>query len=340
MPKIALCHGTRPEQVKLAPVAAALRAQGAEVLEYDTVQSPDLGFHPEGIAGGIIWNGGLVRGVSGVLPAFRLWLENHAPVDAVLVQGDTATAFACALTAFLEGVPVGHVEAGLRTYASEPFPEEAFRRMIGALASWHFCPDAASRVNLVREGVNAGLHVTGNPVIDTLDPWRTRFKVLVTLHRRENWGVRILRALSLLDGWNGDGEKTVTAIRHPNWKSWMAPDALEDIYYIDFCEPLGREEMLDVLCGVDLVVTDSGGLQEEAAALGIPCFVLRTATERKALERVGAVTVIDPDSHDALWNALETEYRKRTAYGTRGVSAKIASILLENLTPKEATDAA
>jgi UDP-N-acetylglucosamine 2-epimerase (non-hydrolysing) len=336
--RIVIARGTRPEVTKTQSVITALEAAGAEVLIWDSAQSPDL---TGANSRGIIWGDGLVRGIAGALPSFRDWLRAQQPVAAVLVQGDTATAFACALTAFLEGVPVGHIEAGLRTYAAEPFPEEAFRRMIAALARWHFCPDERAAENLMNErgwsGYSAylselqqheGVFVTGNPLIDTLPA--KPLKLLVTLHRRENWGDRISDALLTIDRFAYASGACVTVIRHPNWRQALQID-FESLRTVFVSEPVSHERLLEWLEESDLVVTDSGGLQEEAAHYGVPCLVLRSATERTALEACGAVKVIDPDREEELLEALQAEARKRTCYGDGTAGEQIATILLKEL---------
>lgn len=324
----------------MTPVVDALEAAGAEVLTYDSCQSPDL---TGSVPNGVIWNDGPLRGIAGTLPAFRDWLRAKQP-QAVLVQGDTATAFACALTAWLEGIPVGHVEAGLRTYASEPFPEEGFRRMIAPMARWHFCPDEDSADNVRKEiGLNMvklnwvealprSVFVTGNPLIDTLPPKPLR--ILVTLHRRENWGARIGNALLTIDQFCREHDACATVIRHPNWKKAVGIDA-EKLLAPHFLDPVSHERLLEMLESCDLVVTDSGGLQEEAAHYGVPCLVLRTATERKALERLGAVTVVNPDEPEALAAALRAMAAKRTAYGAGDAGERIAKVLIDDLEKNE-----
>lgn len=335
MTRIVSARGTRPEALKMEPVESALAAAGADVRVWDSGQSPDL---TGSTASAVIWNDGLTRGISAAMNAFRDYLRNLGGVDAVLVQGDTATAFACALTAFLEGIPVGHVEAGLRTYAAEPFPEEAFRRAIAPLARWHFCPDMLSRDNLQRElnpsildaywKPSAGIFVTGNPIVDALP--QKPLRLLVTLHRRENWGTRIGDALEVLDAFCAEFGACATVIRHPNW-THAVPYVPENLQHLFLSGPVPHARLLEMLEAADLVLTDSGGLQEEAAHFGVPTLVLRTSTERKALERLGAVKVVNPDDAAELRSALEAEARKRLAYGARGVSRAIASILLDNL---------
>jgi UDP-N-acetylglucosamine 2-epimerase (non-hydrolysing) len=230
----------------------------------------------------------------------------------------------------------------LRTYASEPWPEEAFRRAIASFARWHFCPDEIAAKNILREiGADAfartglassepyGVYLTGNTVIDTLP--KAPFRVLVTLHRRENWGDRIKNALLELGHFaSGHDGVRVTAIQHPNWGPQgiypcaLAPD-------VNFIPPQSRESLLLALRASDLVLTDSGGLQEEAAHFGVDCLVLRTCTERVALERAGAVELVDPNSPSTLRSALEARLAKRRCYGTGDASARIAEILEREL---------
>lgn len=326
--KIAIASGTRPEKIKLEPVAHALAERAATVLWYETVQSPDLvtGTRAQGVS----W-GSLHEGVASVVRSFQQWAQTMRP-DAVLVQGDTATAFAVALSAFLLKLPIGHVEAGLRTYEAEPWPEEAFRRMIAPLATWHFAADADSRENLVGEGIPASaVFITGNPVIDSLAPQRP--EILVTLHRRENWGERITEALSTLnDIAVHEAAPIITVVKHPNLRAWLLKGSLELLYpNLHFIDPQPAERFRAMLRMAAIVVTDSGGLQEEAAYYGKPCLVLRTSTERRALQDLGAVTLVHPDEPDALRSQLQALLRRRTAYGTGNAGSTIASILLKEL---------
>lgn len=343
-PRVVVAYGTRPERIKLESVARELRALGVEVVEWCSGQH-DAVRGENGQIGGS-WGGGLTWGIASTMDGFENALRIHEPA-AVVVQGDTATAFACAQAAFLARVPVAHVEAGLRTYADEPWPEEAFRRQIAAVARWHFAPDVIAAQNVANEidghdpdgsswtpkGLaQLGIHVTGNTVIDTLP--REPFRVLVTLHRRENWGRRIESALSVLAAF-GDHRVNenvcVRVIRHPNWQAQnlVLPAVYSDGF--DYKEPVNREKMLEWLQYADLVVTDSGGLQEEAAHFGVPCIVLRTATERTALQRLGAVEIVDPDATSALRAALERELAKRRAYGDGSAGRQIAEILTREL---------
>jgi UDP-N-acetylglucosamine 2-epimerase (non-hydrolysing) len=356
---VVVAYGTRPERIKLAPVVDALRERGVDVVEWCSGQQRDLAGSSEHGMRKELWEAGLTCGIANCLDEFEKVVQRIRPA-CVIVQGDTATAFACAQAAFLARVPVAHVEAGLRTYASEPWPEEAFRRQIAAVATWHFCPDeiAANNVRsetcapmqyLIPKGTvttepiypgkiifetesnvwsiagNDNVHVVGNTAIDTLPP--AAMRVLVTLHRRENWGARIERALDVLH----EVDACVEVIQHPNWNSWMNSEPAERWPKLAFHPPTARERMLIRLRIVDLVVTDSGGLQEEAAHFGTPCLVLRTSTERTALERAGAVTLVHPDKPERLRAALDQALAKRRCYGDGSASEQIADILVREL---------
>jgi UDP-N-acetylglucosamine 2-epimerase (non-hydrolysing) len=242
------------------------------------------------------------------------------------------------VAAFLSEVPVAHVEAGLRTYASEPFPEEALRRMIACVARWHFCPDEDAAQNVANEsgivhstfGAEDGIYVVGNTINDTLP--KHPFRVLATLHRRENWGDRIWNALEVLSDFQcsdpeDDGAIDVIAVRHPNWEERYKYTLVGALG----CEPLDRSVLLEELQLADVVVTDSGGLQEECAFLSIPCIVFRTATERTALLENGAIELVHPDRPEELRAALDRHLQRRYTYGRGDTSEKIAKILMEEL---------
>ena len=335
--RILTCYGTRPEKIKLEPVISALRKRGADVETWFSGQSPDLvGEKRPNEVSEMMWSS-LPLGMAGILAANQ---NTGLDYDCVIVQGDTATAFACALAAYLADVPVAHVEAGLRTYSRDPWPEEAFRGMITRLAKWHFCPDEYALGNIHRErgmceqevvkGKYTGsvqydaenVHVVGNTIIDTLPI--VPFCVLVTLHRRENWGDRISNALiemSLIP------KISVTAIKHPNWANF---DYIQG-GCLRFIDPMSHDDLLDLMLNSSVVVTDSGGLTEEAAHFGIPCIVVREATERVALLSTGAIRLVNPDEPEELREMLEYELAKRQCYGDGHAGEKIAEILMEGL---------
>ena len=332
MTRFLCCYGTRPEKIKLEPVITALRKRGASVETWFSGQSPDLVDEEAYSCFQYAEDDGLQAGIAEVLAHIQSIFVTEGKPDAIIIQGDTTTAFAVALAAYLADVPVAHVEAGLRTYRRDPYPEEAFRGMIAWLATWHFCPDMDAAANITRETRRfdteiedekvEGVYVTGNTIIDTLPI--APFRVLVTLHRRENWGERISNALiemSLIP------KISVTAIRHPNWANFNYTQG----GCLRFIDPITHDDLLDLMLNSAIVVTDSGGLQEEAAHFGIPCIVVREKTERVALLSTGAVQLVNPDEPEELREALESELAKRTQYGDGHAGEKIAEILMESL---------
>lgn len=221
--------------------------------------------------------------------------------DVVLVQGDTTTAMTAALAAFYAGVPVGHIEAGLRTgHARSPFPEEINRRLVSEIASWHFCPTQTSAYNLVRENISSDVvEVTGNTVVDalhwTLDriraedhqpagvpPKRAARRIVVTLHRRETQGEaqrEICAALAGIARTHEDVEIVFPVHLSPAVRASVMAE-LSDVERVHLVEPVGYRDFVSLLATADLIVTDSGGVQEEAPSLDVPVLVMRDTTER------------------------------------------------------------
>ena len=229
--------------------------------------------------------------------------------DMILVHGDTSTTFAGALSAFYHKVPVGHVEAGLRTYDKySPYPEEMNRKLVTAIADLYFCPTENNRANLAREGVTVGVFVTGNTVIDALKttvredyrfstellnhlPYGEKKVLLVTCHRRENYGQPmedIMSALAAIAREHGDVELVYPVHLSPVVQE-CAHRHLDGIGNVHLIAPLAADEMHNLMARCYLVLTDSGGLQEEAPALGKPVLVLRRETERPEAVTAGTV---------------------------------------------------
>lgn len=229
--------------------------------------------------------------------------------DMILVHGDTSTTFAGALSAFYHQVKVGHVEAGLRTYDKySPFPEEMNRKLVSAIADLHFCPTENNKKNLLAEGITRGIHVTGNTVIDALRTtvregyhfateelngldYQGKKLILVTCHRRENYGEpmkNILAALRQIAETHKDVEMV-----YPVHLSPVVREAVDKYLLgaprIHIIDPLAADEMHNLIARSYMVMTDSGGLQEEAPALGKPVLVLRRETERPEAVKAGTV---------------------------------------------------
>jgi UDP-N-acetylglucosamine 2-epimerase (non-hydrolysing) len=230
--------------------------------------------------------------------------------DLVLVQGDTTTAFVGALVAYYHKIPCGHIEAGLRTGDKfAPFPEEINRKLIGAVADLHFAPTLRAKQNLLREGVpERSVFVTGNTVVDALlwtlqrlpEPNRTnegQRMILVTAHRRENWGEpmeRICKALRRIADKFPDVQIVFPMHKNPVVRE-VAYRVMGDHDRIKLCEPPDYFEFVRLMRDAYLIVTDSGGVQEEAPTLGKPVLVLREKTERPEAVEAGVVKVIGTD---------------------------------------------
>ena len=238
--------------------------------------------------------------------------------DLILVHGDTSTTFAGALAAFYHQIPVGHVEAGLRTYDKwSPFPEEMNRKMVGCIADLHFCPTEANRNNLALENITEGVFLTGNTVIDALQTtvhkdfrfttevlneldYVNRKVILVTCHRRENYGqpmTNIMTALRRIADAFPDVELVYPVHLSPVVQE-AARTHLEGHERIHLIAPLSVDEMHNLMARCHLVMTDSGGLQEEAPALGKPVLVLRRETERPEAVAAGTVLLAGVEEED------------------------------------------
>ena len=321
LPLVTIVLGTRPEAIKLAPVILAF--QKADDFQTRVVLT---GQHREMVSQVMDLFGlkadhdlalmapqqTLTHVTCAALQGLKEEFKAHRPA-LVLVQGDTTTAFASALAAFYEQIPVGHVEAGLRTdNLLDPFPEEANRRLISQLALLHFAPTERSAANLRASGVVGETITTGNTVIDALlqmaetTPqwelpgldWTHQRVLLATVHRRENWGERledIGRAfLALLDLFPD------TALLLPLHRNPTVRDPLQALLgqhpRAFLTEPLDYDRLVAAMRGCTLLLTDSGGLQEEAPALGKPVLVLRRTTERPEAIDAGTAKLVGTES--------------------------------------------
>ncbi len=276
--------------------------------------------------------------------------------DAVLAQGDTTTVMTAALAAFYRHIPFGHVEAGLRTHdLDNPFPEEMNRLIAGHLARWHFVPTQRSRRNLLREGIaDSSIHVTGNTVIDALlevaakdwtldlplDP--VKRLVLVTAHRRENFGEplrAVCRAIRTLIDRYPDIEVVYPVHPNPNVKAVVC-ELLDGHPRIHLCEPLDYAPFVEAQKRAFLILTDSGGVQEEAPALGKPVLVMRSETERPEAVDEGVVRLVGTDEALIVSEASRLlddpqAYRDMaigaSPYGDGKASQRIVSVLRDAL---------
>jgi UDP-N-acetylglucosamine 2-epimerase (non-hydrolysing) len=337
--RIMVAFGTRPECIKLAPVVAALKARPGDfetivcssgqqrqmldqaLLAFDLRVDHDLGvMQPDQSLADL--TAALVTGFSRAITDMR--------PDWMLVQGDTTTAFTAALAAYYQRVPIGHVEAGLRSNDRfNPFPEEINRRYISAIADLHFAPAAAAADNLRREGVPADkIHVTGNTIVDALTTLHSQLAapdgmtrvshavralaspspvVLVTCHRRENFGdhlaaiVRAIRRIALAH----PSHRIVFPLHlNPNVRAVAVP-ILGDVPNVHLLEPVAYYDSIHLLSRARLVLTDSGGLQEEAPSFGVPVLVLRLKTERPEAIAAGVAELVGVDEDHIVARATD-----------------------------------
>jgi len=343
--KLLCVVGTRPEAIKMAPVILALKQEPwAEVRVLATAQHRQMldqvlnffGIQPDIDLNIMRPNQALTALTARLLLELDEVLLAKKP-DVVLAQGDTTTVMTVALACFYHRIPFGHVEAGLRTWdIQNPFPEEANRVIAGRLARWHFAPTESSRQNLLREGVkDSDITVTGNTVIDALLMTAskelevgialdtTKRLVLVTSHRRENFGGpfrNICRALSTLAKRNPDIQILYPVHPNPNVKD-VAHEMLGHCGNVILCEPLDYAPFVAAMKKAYLIISDSGGVQEEAPALGKPVLVLRDETERPEAVDMGVVKLVGPN-YERIVEEAQLLLEDATAYSAmaRGVS--------------------
>ncbi len=370
-PRVLVVVGTRPEAIKMAPVVEALERR-EDILESALALT---GQHTEMVD--------QVLDAFGMVPAYDLGVMRegqnlydlaHACLDGlqrvvteyrphvVLVQGDTATVFYAGLVAFLEGVRVGHVEAGLRSGKKwSPFPEEIFRRLTDVLTDFYFAPTPGARKHLLEEGVPAErILLTGNTVVDALktaaekphtpqDPVlatllnRGRPLILLTAHRRESFGEPLRQVFGAVRGLAEElPEADFLYPVHPNPNVLHpAREILSDHPRIHLTDPLGYLDLVQALKAAALVMTDSGGIQEEAPTFGAPVLVLREVTERPEGVEAGVAHLVGTDPDVIREGALRflaqrrngpTISRPRNPYGDGKAGERIADALAADLT--------
>lgn len=363
--KVMSVFGTRPEAIKMCPLikelesrselqsVVCLTGQHREMLRqvidiFGTEIKSDMSImRPEQT---------LTTITTDVLTGMSSVIEREKP-DVVLVHGDTTTSFAAALAAFYKQIPVGHVEAGLRTYDRySPFPEEMNRCLTGRLATMHFAPTKRNKDNLAKEGITQDVYITGNTVIDA---FRTTIRegyvfadeslrkidftgkraVLLTAHRRENLGqplINICEAVKELSERFTDLVFIYPVHMNPAVRD-TARRVLGDMERVHLIDPIDVMDMHNLMSRCYLVMTDSGGLQEEAPSLGVPVMVLRTETERPEAVEAGTVRVIGVDKDEiieqtSLIISSEAEHqnmaRAANPYGDGHASERIADILV------------
>jgi len=361
--------GTRPEAIKMAPVIRALResswarctviatAQQRGLLDqalerFGIVPDIDLDIMTEGQS--------LASLTARLTPVLSEVISAQQP-DIVLAQGDTATVFITALVSFYARIPFGHIEAGLRTYnLDQPYPEEAFRQMVGRIACWHFAPTATAAANLRREGISERcIFITGNTGIDTLlqvatacVPIATKSErmILLTVHRRENFGeplLEIFAAVRALVERYPDVRVVYPIHPNPNIKT-AAYALLGGHERIDLRMPLDYFEFVELMSSSYLILTDSGGIQEEAPALAKPVLVLRQQTERPEAVEFGVARLIGTDQSDIFaaasellddTNAYSKMAQRVSPYGDGHASERIVELLRKSVLEPGTVDA-
>lgn len=377
MIKVMTVFGTRPEAIKMAPVVlelqkhadqiqtiVAVTAQHRQMLDqvldlFQITPDYDLDIMSQGQT--------LYDITTKSLMGLKDVLAKEKP-DLVLVHGDTTTTFAGALASYYQQVPVGHVEAGLRTGdIYSPFPEEMNRKLTGAIAAIHFAPTATAKANLLKENVNPShIYVTGNTVIDALMTtvagdydfgddlkdvdFQNHRVILLTTHRRENLGEpmrHIYKALRRIIEEVPDTEIVFPVHRNPLVRK-VVEEELAGVDRIHLIDPMEYEPFANLMSLSSLVLTDSGGIQEEAPSLGKPVLVLRNTTERPEAVEAGTVRLIGTDknvvyaetkrlltdqaAYDAMSNAVNP-------YGDGKASQRIVQAILHAFAGEEAVPA-
>lgn len=362
-PLLAVC-GTRPEVVKLAPVIQALRRRGHHVVLAMTGQHPDMapqmlrevGLHPDIDLGACSPGMAPAQQLSSVLvrlgPVFAAWRPQLA-----IVQGDTVSTLAGALAAAYARVPVAHVEAGLRTHDfDEPHPEELHRTLLAPIASLHFAPTRHAANALRREGIDLGrIHVTGNSGIDALFATAKRLEgdpalgadlairhpyiaaarrplLLVTVHRRENIGRRLQAIAAALARLAGFCEAEIVLPMHPNPAvQQVLRERLGKLDGVHLIPAVDHVTMVWMMLRSRVLLTDSGGLQEEAPALGLRTLVLRQTTERSEALAAGASELVELKSDSIVSAVRRTLLRKPLRpvmpFGDGHASGRIAAVI-------------
>ena len=361
MKKVMVVFGTRPEAIKMAPLVKQLEkvkdfetvvcitAQHREMLDqvldvFDINPKYDLDIMKQ--------NQSLSYITSSILNKIDSILRQEQP-DVVLVHGDTTTTFVTSLAAFYNRIKVGHVEAGLRTYKKfSPYPEEVNRQMVGIVADYHFAPTIEAKANLLNEGKDeATIIVTGNTAIDTLSytidknykdeytEWVSDSKlILLTAHRRENLGrpmENIFKAMKRIVENNKDVKVIYPVHKNPVIREY-AKKYFDDMDRIRLIEPLDVVRFHNLISKAFLVLTDSGGIQEEAPALDIPVLVLRNDTERGEGVKANTLKLVGTDTENIVRETEKLlnssiEYNRMAEsinpYGNGDASEKIVEFL-------------
>lgn len=366
--KVAIVFGTRPEAIKMAPIVKELERQELDHVLIVTAQHREMldqkldvfGITPHYDLDIMQHDQDLFHITTSVLEEIKPILLKEKP-DVLLVQGDTTTTFAASLAAFYLRIPVGHVEAGLRTWDKHnPYPEEINRQLATRLTDFHFVPTEWSKKNLLKEGVNASqIYVTGNTVIDALlmivDPnfqfhqkplseidFNHRRVILLTAHRRENFGEpmrNIFEACRDLIKQNSDVELIYPVHPNPNVRT-TAHEILGNVPRVHLIEPLDYRLFVQLMNKCYFILSDSGGIQEEAPSLGKPVLVLRRTTERPEAIEAGTAKLVGTTKQTIVAEAQKLlsdrkEYQamagRANPYGDGQSARRIVNIIAEQI---------
>jgi len=362
--KIATVFGTRPEAIKIAPVLQALDKRGFDPVVIVTAQHREMldqvldlfSINPDYDLDIMLQKQDLFDISLNALQGLQSLLEKEKP-DVLLVQGDTTTTFIAALAAFYLRIRIGHIEAGLRTFDKDnPFPEEMNRQLTSRLADFHFAPTEIAQKNLEREGIPTGnIFITGNTVIDALlktvredysftkpllneIDYIKRKVILVTAHRRESWGEplqNICLAIKKLAEHFPDTEIVFSVHLNPQVQR-ATRSILDGTERVHLINPLDYEPFVQLMNKSYLILTDSGGIQEEAPSLGKPVLVLREVTERPEAVNAGTTKVVGRDTNrivaeTSLLLSNETEYQKMAKAKNPYGDGKAAERIVDNL---------
>lgn len=375
MKKIITIFGTRPEAIKMAPLVKELeKREGIESKICVTAQHREMldqvlelfDIKPDFDLNIMKTKQSLTGITNRILEGLETIFKEEKP-DMILVHGDTTTTFSSALAAYYQQIKVGHVEAGLRTFDKYfPFPEEMNRKLTGAIADLHFSPTKGAKNNLLREGIDeSSIYITGNTVIDAMlhtveddyvfeneelnkIDFKNKKVIMITAHRRENWGEgisNICEALNQIVNKNKDVELVYLVHLNPIVKD-MVYEKLGNKERIHLLNPLDTKETHNLMNKCFMVMTDSGGLQEEAPHLGKPVLVLRDVTERPEAVEYGTVKLVGTnkekiiDEANILINSKEAYEKMSKAvnpYGDGKASERICDAIMKylNLSKKE-----
>jgi UDP-N-acetylglucosamine 2-epimerase (non-hydrolysing) len=341
MKKALIVFGTRPEYLKIKPILHVFQQHKVSFCLLQVLQHENLEVEEESadfFQKVVLPSDTSCQRLTNLAASISKAVEPLVRESSCLfVQGDTATAFFSALSAFHFQIPIYHIEAGLRTYdLQNPFPEEAYRSMISRIATYHLCPDEAAKQNLIKEGIAKNIYVVGNTILDLVNSYNMTSQignlVLITVHRRENWNQLPAIATSIHTLATQRPDLQFLWIYHPNPAVQESVSStintLGSLPNLQFEQPCSHKTLCQYIHDAYCIITDSGGIQEEASFLGKYCFVLRKVTERNA---------IPPDyiemleSSDALLSRFQTKQIRLlppcTVYGGGHASEKIFDIV-------------